>query len=142
MSLFPHKACGSGWHGFVSRRATGDTEGDTTPPPTLDTAQHLPTVQGGATLGPDMNTSQHAYRVIANASTDYLTDLEAVTPRDGDEMRLVERERGAAETIRHLARSGMLTEEGLAEARKILSAGREWLHDLETDQELPVRPKL
>ncbi len=89
-----------------------------------------------------MNTAQPAPREVADASADYLADLDAVASRDGDELRLVERDRGTAATVRHFAASGLITPEGLAEAGKILAAGREWLGDLDADRDLPPRPKL
>ena len=63
-----------------------------------------------------------------------------MTPRDGDEMRLVERGRGTAETIRQVAAGGLLTAEGVVEAGKILDAGADWVRELDAD--LPPRPKL
>ena len=89
-----------------------------------------------------MNTAQPNSREIADASADYLSDLQAAAPRDGDDLRLAERERGCAEAIRHFARSGLLTPDGLAEARKILAAGGDWLRELEADRDLPPRPEL
>ncbi len=89
-----------------------------------------------------MTTAQPTPREITEASADYLSDLRAAAPRDGDDLRLVERERGCVEAIRHFARSGLLTPDGLAEAWKILASGGDWLRELEADRDLPPRPEL
>ena len=89
-----------------------------------------------------MNTAQPNSCEVADASADYLSDLRAAAPRDGDDLRLVERERGCVEAIRHFARSGLLTPDGLVEAWKILASGGDWLRELEGDRDLPPRPEL
>lgn len=70
---------------------------------------------------------------------DLLTRLDRVTPKDGDEMTLVYRERGWIEAIEYLAKRGMLNPAGEAEAKKLVAASNEWVDGLSSD-ELVVPP--
>ena len=87
-----------------------------------------------------MNTAQPDSRQVADALADYLADLDAVTPRDGDDLLLVEQERWTVETLRHFAYRGLLTPDGLVEATRILAPSGEWVQGLPTSRDLPPRP--
>lgn len=54
-------------------------------------------------------------------------------PADGDELRLLYRERGWIEAIRHLVENGMLNEEGLDGATKVVAASADWVGTLDAD---------
>ncbi|MFO0847172.1 MAG: hypothetical protein U0871_01245 [Gemmataceae bacterium] len=71
---------------------------------------------------------------IAATARTYLADLDRVLPKDGDELRIVDRERGWVEAIRHFVTDGLLTPAGLEEAWKILAAGGEWLRELKAEE--------
>ena len=76
---------------------------------------------------------------VSASATDYLNDLDLVLPKDGDELRIVDRERGWVEAIRHLANGAeegtpFLTPAGLEEVWKILAASGEWLRELKTEE--------
>jgi hypothetical protein len=75
--------------------------------------------------------------MLQAAATALLARFDAVTPRDGDELRALDNERGWVEALAHLVRHGMLTEEGLGEAAKIFEASAEWVGGFETDLVLP-----
>lgn len=71
--------------------------------------------------------------MLTQQADDQLARLDRVTPKDGDEMNLVYRERGWVEAIEYFAKRGMLTPAGETEATKLLAASEEWVGDLSAD---------
>ena len=72
--------------------------------------------------------------MLTNQTKAQLEQLDRVTPKDGDEMAEVDKERGWLEAIRHFAERGMLTTDGQEEAAKIITASAEWMTGLAMDE--------
>lgn len=79
------------------------------------------------------NRSEVARLSLLGRAEELLARLGHVTPADGDEMCSLFLERGWVEALRHFARGGMLTPEGLSEASSLIAASNEWADGLATD---------
>jgi hypothetical protein len=74
------------------------------------------------------------FRMLTDQTTAQLEQLDRATPKDGDELAEVAKERGWLEAIRHFAERGMLTPDGQEEAAKIVTASAEWMTGLAMDE--------